>query len=134
MADFVDLSNIDTDNIPEGEIYEDGHELMARITRIGKGVDKNGVDYLMPFFEDPENVNLEDFSDYIPLPTQNDTDKERGRKIRKLKSFAECFGLDLFVPEYSLDDAKGSTGWMILGLGTNKDKSPSNKPKKYLVK
>lgn len=133
MSDFIDLSNFDPDNIPEGEIYEDGHELQARITNITKGIDKNNNPYIMPWFEDPENVNLEDFSDYIPLPGANDTEKEKGRKLRTLKAFNDAFGLGLFDGEYSLDEAKGQTGWMILGIGKSKDGKPTNRPKKYLV-
>jgi hypothetical protein len=133
MSDFVDLSNFDPDNIPEGEIYEDGHELHARITRLAKGTDKNGNDYLMPWFEDPDNVNLEDFSDYIPLPTSNDTEKEKGRKLRTLKAFAESFGLGLFEGEFDLEEAKGATGWMILGIGKSKEGKPTNRPKKYIL-
>jgi hypothetical protein len=134
MADFIDLSGVDVDNIPTGEIYEDGHELNARLTRLANGIDKNNHPYLMPWYEDPENVNLEDFSDFLALPHGEMTEKERGQAIRKLKTFAECFGIDLFSSNYNLDDAKGAQGWMILGIGKDKEGKPNNRPKKYLVK
>lgn len=133
MADFIDLSSENVDDIPEGEILPDGTELEARITRIASGEDKNGTPYIMPWFEDPGNVNVEDFNDYLPLPVQGDTDKERGRKLRDLKAFATSFGLDLFRPEYPLDEAKGALGWMIVGIGKDRDGKNCNKRKKYLV-
>ena len=133
MSDFVDLSNFDPDAIPEGEIIEDGSEVLIRVTRISKAEDKNGTPYLMPWYEDPENVNVEDFSDYLPLPTNEDTEKEKGRKLRNLKSFAECFDIPLFNGEFNLEDAKGKTGWMIVGLGKNKEGKVNNRPKKYLA-
>jgi hypothetical protein len=133
MADFIDISGYNMTDLPEGEMYNDGTELQARITNIIKGVDKNGDDYLMPWFEDPENVNLEDFSDYIPLPGKKDTPKDQGRKLRTLKAFITAFGLEsMFQGEFSLDDAKGAVGWMILGIGKNKEGKPCNRPKKYL--
>lgn len=133
MTDFIDISNFNMDDLPEGEIYEDGAEIQARITRLAKGVDKNQNDYLMPWFEDPNNVNLEDFSDYIPLPSNKDTPKEQGRKLRTLKAFVTCFGLEsMFSGEFNLEDAKGATGWMILGIGKDKEGKPCNRPKKYL--
>lgn len=133
MTDFIDISNYNPDEIPEGEILSDGTELQARLTRIASGEDKNSNPYLMPWFEDPNNVNVEDFSDYLPLPTHEDTEKEKGRKLRNLKAFALCFGLDLFRPEYPLDEAKGALGWMIVGIGKNREGKPANRPKKYLV-
>ena len=133
MTDFIDLSNFDPDNIPEGEILEDGTELQARLTRVSKGEDKNGTPYLMPWFEDPNNVNVEDFSDYLPLPTNDDNEKDKGRKLRNLKAFAVCFDLPLFDGEFNLEDAKGALGWMIVGIGKSKDGKPNNRPKKYLV-
>jgi hypothetical protein len=133
MADFVDLSSYNTNDLPQGEIYPDDTEIQARITRISKGKDKNQTPYLMPWFEDPNNVNLEDFSDYLPLPVPTDTEKEKGRKLLKLKTFAQCFDLDLFGGEFNLEDAKGALGWMILGIGKSKEGTPNNRPKKYLL-
>jgi hypothetical protein len=133
MGDFVDFSGINPDDIPEGEVHPDGTECEIRITNITQGTDKNGVPYIMPWYEDPGNVNVKDFSDYLPRPTNDATEKENGNRIRKLASFAKCFSLDLFVPEFNLDEAKGATGFVLLGLGKDRDGGDINKVKKYLA-
>ena len=133
MSEFIDLSNYDPDDIPEGKIYPDGTEVNARISRMSKDTDKNGTPYLMPWFEDSEDPNVEDWSDYIPLPQSDATEKENGRRLRKLKSFDEAFGLGLFASAFSLEDAKGCTGFQIVGVGKDQDGNPNNKVKKYLA-
>lgn len=133
MADILDLSGFDPDNIPEGEVAPDGTEARLRITNVIKGTDKNGTDYIMPFFEDPENPNLKDFGDYLPLPNGQDTPKEVGNKLRRLKLFSESFQVNIFGGEFDLSECEGQTGWVILGIGKDRDDSPVNKVKKYLV-
>ena len=133
MSDFIDLSNYDPDDIPEGKIHPDGTEVNARISRISRDNDKNNTPYLMPWFEDTEDPNVEDWSDYLPLPEQGATEKENGRRLRKLKSFDEAFGLGLFNSAFNLEDAKTATGFMIVGIGKDQDGNPNNKVKKYLA-
>ena len=133
MSEFIDLSSYDPDNIPEGKVHPDGTEVRAKISRMTKDTDKNGTPYLMPWFEDSEDPNVEDWNDYLPLPTSDDSEKEKGKKLRKLKAFDDSFGLGIFNGSFNVEDAKGAAGWMLLGIGKSQDGEDNNKVKKYLV-
>lgn len=132
MSDFVDLSNYDPDDIPEGKVHPDGTEVNARISRISKDNDKNGTPYLMPWFEDSEDPNVEDWNDYLPLPEADETEKENGKRLRRLKAFDTSFDLGIFSGPFNTEDAKGATGWMIVGIGSGRDGEEQNKVNKYL--
>ena len=132
MNDIIDLSAVANEQPVELKIHPDGTECKIRITNIIQGRNKNDVPYIMPWFEDPDDVYVEDFSHYLELPSKDDQPKARMKKVALLQSFATCFGLDLFAPNYDLEEAKGATGWVILGIGKNQDGSACNKPKKYL--
>lgn len=133
MSDFVDLSNYDPDEIPEGKVHPEGTELKARISRMSKDTDKNNTPYLMPWFEDCEDPNVEDWNDYLPLPEADETDKENGKRLRRLKAFDTSFNVGLFAGgPFNVDDAKGNEGWMIVGVGKGKDGEDQNKVNKYL--
>jgi hypothetical protein len=133
MSDVIDLSTYDPNDIPEGKIHPAGTEMQARISRMTKDTDKNNTPYLMPWFEDPEDPNVEDFNDYLPLPEQDATEKENGKRLRRLKTFDEAFELGIFNGAFNVDDAKGATGWVILGVGEGQDGESQNRVKKYLV-
>jgi hypothetical protein len=133
MSDILDLSNYNPDDIPEGEIHPAGTEVRARIARIAKDVDKNNTPYIMPWFEDPENPNIEEWNDYLPLPEAGETDKNNGKRLRRLKAFGEAFDIEIFSGELNLDEQKSKTGWMIVGVGEDQNGDSCNSVKKYVV-
>jgi hypothetical protein len=129
---FIDLSNYNPDDIPEGKVHPDGTEVNARISRISKDIDKNGTPYLMPWFEDAEDPNVEDWNDYLPLPQAEETEKENGRRLRRLKAFDEAYDLGLFNSAFDLKDAKSASGWQIVGVSKGQNGEDVNKVKKYV--
>lgn len=133
MSDILDLTSYNPGDIPEGKIHPAGLEVQARISRISKDVDKNGTPYIMPWFEDAADPNVEDWNDYLPLPVQGETDKINGKRIRRLNDFGIAFDLDLFNAEFNLDEGKGKTGWMIVGMGKSQDGDDQNKVNKYIA-
>ena len=133
MSDIIDLSSYDPEGIPEPTVHEEGTEIEARITNIIKGTDKNGDDYIMPWFEDSEDANVEDFSKYMPLPSKEATEKQNRRRLRDLVSFSECFDLPIFDGEFDLEDGKGAKGWIIVGIGKDQDGNRVNTAKKFLA-
>jgi len=134
MSQIIDLSSYDPNDIPEGKVHPDGTEVNARISRITNDIDKNGTPYIMPWFEDSEDPNVEDWNDYLPMPTADDSEKDKGKKLRRLSAFDQAFQLGLFDGAFNIEDAKGATGWMIVGEGQNQDGSPCNKVKRYSTK
>jgi len=133
MSEFIDLSSYNPDDIPEGKIHPDGTEVRARISRLAKDKDKNGTPYMMPWFEDADDPNVEDWNDYLPLPEAEATEKENGKRLRRLKAFEDSFQLGLFGGAFNIEDAKGAEGWMIVGIGKTQDGEDNNKVKKYIV-
>ena len=133
MSEFIDLSSYNPEEIPEGKIHPDGTEVNSRISRIAKDTDKNNTPYLMPWFEDADDPNVEDWNDYLPLPEIDQTEKENGKRLRRLKQFDECFQLGIFQGAFNVEDAKSATGFQIVGVGKDQDGNPNNKVKKYLV-
>ena len=133
MSDILDLTNYNPNDIPDAELHPAGTEVNARISRIAKDNDKNGTPYIMPWFEDVSNPNIDDWNDYLPLPTQGETDKVNGKRIKRLNEFGISFGIDLFNAEVNLDEAKGKTGWMIVKMGKGQDGEDQNGVKSYLA-
>ena len=133
MSEFIDLSTYNPDDIPEGKVHPDGTEVRARISRLAKDTDKNNTPYMMPWFEDADDPNVEDWNDYLPLPESDATEKENGKRLRRLKAFEDSFQLGLFSGAFNIEDAKGAEGWMIVGIGKTKDGEDNNKVKKYIV-
>ena len=133
MSDILDLTSYNPADIPEGSIHPAGLEVHARISRIAKDNDKNGVPYIMPWFEDAVDPNIEDWNDYLPLPVEGETDKVNGKRIKRLNEFGIAFDIDLFNAEFNLDDGKNKSGWMIVGVGKGQDGEDQNSVKKYLA-
>lgn len=133
MSDILDLTSYNPNDIPEAELHPAGSEVNARISRVSKDNDKNGTPYIMPWFEDVSNPNIEDWNDYLPLPEGGETDKVNGKRINQLNAFGIAFDVDLFNSEINLEDCKGKTGWMIVKLGSGKDGEPQNGVSKYLA-
>ena len=134
MTESIDLTNYNPDEIPEGKVHPAGSEIRARIMRVSKDTDKNNTPYLMPWLEDADDPNVEDFNDYLPLPGVDETEKENGKRLRKLKTFGECFDIDLFSSSITVDEMKGRDGYVIVGIGESQDGQPVNKIKQYLAR
>jgi hypothetical protein len=133
MSDILDLSSYNPSEIPEGEIHPAGSEVQARISRVTKDVDKNQTPYIMPWFEDPTNPNIEDWNDYLPLPEADETDKNNGKRLRRLQAFSQSFDVDIFSGEVPLQQLAGKKGWMIVGVGKDQNGDDQNSVKKYVV-
>ena len=134
MTESIDLTSYNPDEIPEGKIQPAGTEIRARIMRVSKDLDKNGTPYIMPWMEDADDPNVEDFNDYLPMPGADETEKENGRRLRRLRAFGECFDIDLFGSPVTTDEMKGKDGYVIVGVKEGQDGNPANNVKQYLAR
>ena len=91
-SSFVDLSSMGIDDVPEVYIMPSGSEVEARVVSAMKKRDKNETLFIMPFFDVPAEPDVAEFSKYIPLPTEGESEKENNNRKRTLKLFGECFG------------------------------------------
>ena len=130
--EFIDLSGVNFDETFEPTVLADGEEAELRIVSFMKNVDKNGRDFIMPFFEIPEDQFSKEFGDFLPLPHAEMSPKEKNTALLKLQGFSEAFGIDLSSQLDIKNDIVGQTGWAILGVGKDQDGNPTNKIRKYV--
>ena len=130
--EFIDLSGVNFDETFEPTVLADGEEAELRIVSFMKNVDKNGKDFVMPFFEVPEDQFSKEFGDYLPLPHAEMSPKEKNAALLKLQGFSEAFEIDLSGQLDIKNDIVGQTGWAILGVGKDQDGNPTNKIRKYV--
>jgi hypothetical protein len=121
MSDILNLVQYAIDETPEEELLPAGKEVEGRIVSVLKGTDKNGRDYIMPFFDIPSEPNVAEISKYMPLPGQEGmTEKDNLRAKRDLQYFGQAFDID-WSQEVELDSLIGKTGWFIVGVSPAKD-------------
>lgn len=130
--EFVDLSSVDLDNVPELVILDDGSEVELRIVSCLVDTDKNGNRYMMPFFDVPDEPLFKEFGEYIPFPHDNMSPKEVISAKSKIKNFGESFDIDFSSPIDIKNDLVGQTGNAILGLGKDREGLPVNRIKKFV--
>ena len=136
---FIDIG----DNTPEELVLipagtETKLRIIGYITQEEDGetkyirVDKNGNPYFMPIYEPADEPMADELTDYIPLPHENMTPREKSKAAFKIQTWEACFDL---VDNDSGDFAGsiGAEGDAILGTRTNKrSQEDENYVKKYL--
>jgi len=129
---ILDYSDAGLNDIPEEKTVEARDEYKLNIVSILSGrQDKNGDDYIMPFFEVVGEPLCKEFGDFILVPNPDKmSEKELVKAQRQLGQFLAAFKID---PKFDPDEEQGTEGWAILGLGTGKDGQPQNKINKYMV-
>jgi hypothetical protein len=130
---ILDLSNINPNDVPELEPAPTGEEVTVRIVSVLLGEDKNGKSYMMPFMETPEYPNAPEFGYFMSLPSQDMNEKDRGKAVRKLKTFAEAFDTDLFSGEIDVkEELVGLESQAILSETVDQDGQPVNAIKRFV--
>lgn len=129
---FIDLSGVNLSDTFEPTVHPDGEEAELRIVSFMKNNDKNGNAFVMPFYEIVEDAYSKEFGDYLPLPSEAMSPKEKNAATLKLSGFSEAFGIDFSSQLDVKNDIVGKTGWAILGVGKDQDGNPTNKIRKYV--
>ena len=131
--EFVDLSGIDLNDVYEPKTVEAGTEARLRIVSFMKTKDKNGKDFIMPFFEIIDEPYTKEFGDYLPLPSGDMSPKEVNKAKLRLIAFSQAFDVNLAGTLDIKNDVVGKEGWAILGVGKDQDGQPTNKINKYVT-
>jgi len=79
--------------------------------------DKNGNNYFMPLFEIVDNPTAKELNDFMGLPSDSMTDKERNKSLWKVASFEKCFSIEECKDH---NESIGHEGYVMLGQRTNK--------------
>ena len=131
--EFIDLSGVDLENTYEPTVADAGTEAELRVISFLKDKDKNGTDYIMPFFEILEDPYAKEFGDYMPLPNSSMNPKELNKAKIRLKEFSTAFGINLQGTLDVKNDVVGKTGWAILGHGKDRDGGKINNIRRYMT-
>lgn len=129
---ILDFSDAGLDEVHEEITVEAGEEYKLAIVSILSGKkDKNGRDYIMPFFEVVDSPYCKEFGDFIITPDPEWMSKKELNKARnQLGQFFAAFKMN---PKFDSDEVQGNEGWAILGIDEGKDGQPQNKINKYMV-
>lgn len=133
-ASILDLTGMGMDEVLPEVILPKGTEVEVRITNVNKDTDKNGNDYIMPYFEvinHEDADSIPEFSDYIPLPDSEATVKENNKRKNKINGFLQAFGVDSL--RLNLQELKGLTGFVIVGYRESDDYGAQNTVRKYVT-
>lgn len=131
--EFINLSDdeLGLNETFEPTVMDKGEEAELRIVSFTSGQDKNGDNYIMPFFEVVEDPHCKEFGDYMKIPNADKMSSKELNKARlRIAAWKEAFD----IPNDTLDiknDVIGKTGYAILGVGTDQEDQPINKVNKY---
>ena len=115
MANIINLAQHAIDSVPELELLPAGTEAELRIINILCGEDKNGDNYIMPFFDVPDEPNVQEISKYMVEPAEGMPESKYNKARRDLLAFGQAFDID-WSGEVNLDEQAGKTGYAILGV------------------
>lgn len=111
------LLQYNLDNVKELATVPEG-EYQVRIVNAEMATSqKTGGQYLKVRLELPDESDSKGVTHIIMLPAEDDDDKRKNGRLRNLKNFYECFGVD-FTNGVETEDLVGLTGW---GLITEED-------------
>jgi hypothetical protein len=130
----MSVLDLDLEGAVEPTIVEANEEYELRIMSCLKRDDKNGYEYIMPFFEIIEEPIAKEFGKFMYLPDSGRmSEKELNKCKWTLTVFCDSFGIDHTKTIDHEADLPGLTGWAILGLGTDRDGEECNTIKKFVA-
>lgn len=75
--------------------------------------------------------NAQLINEFLSLPNNQDDETSRGFKERRIKSFCQCFQVDLSGGGIQLETLPGLTGFVILSVENDEKYGDSNRIKRY---
>lgn len=107
------LADFDLNSVPETSAVSEG-EYEAVIVEAGEHVGKtSGKTSIRVVLDLPGEANADTIYHYLSLPTGDDDEKTRNRKLRRIKEFLSAFGLS---QEEDYSDWTGHQAWALVGV------------------
>lgn len=125
------LADFDFDNLPETSAVSEG-EYEALIVDAGEHTGKtSGKTSIRVVLDLPGEANAETIYHYLSLPTGDDDEKTRNRKLRRIKEFLNAFGLS---SDEDYSDWVGRKAWALVGVEEDQQTGqPRNIIKRFLA-
>jgi hypothetical protein len=130
---MFDPSEWQLDDSQEPYAMPDGHEAKLRIVEVTKGTDKNGEQYFQPRLEIVGEPYSKDFTHFLHVPSRKMSDKKINQVRNAMKTFCECFDIDISRPFDPSDDWPGHEGWAILGVRDSEQYGEQNFIRKLIA-
>ena len=124
--------DIDVSNAEEPKAVPGGEEYKIRISGAITNINKNGNPYFMPRFDIVDHPKAKDLTDYIALPYEGMSEKDRVKIEWKIKMFKSAFEIPL-DGSIELDDLIGKEAWAILSLKEDEAYGEQNGVSKYIA-
>lgn len=125
------LADFDLDNVPEAVAVPEG-EYEGVIVDAGEHVGKtSGKTSIRVVLDLPGEANADTIYHYLSLPTMDDDEKTRNRKLRRIKDFLAAFGL---TSNDDYADWVGRKAWMLVGVEEDDQTGlPRNTIKRFIT-
>ena len=124
------LLDYNLDNVPEEAVAEKG-EYEIKLNSCESKPSQAGDPMLRAVITIPEEADVPDIFHYIMLPKDDDTEKDKNNKLRRLLSFLECFGISHeggFDPE----TLGGQTGYAMIKVTESDEYGKQNAISRFL--
>ena len=130
------FEGMDLAGAKEPEVVDANTEAKLVIIGVTAGVDKNGLDYLMPRFEISGNDFAKDFTKFLYVPNSNNKGQMDTKKFERTRwemtEFMATFGINPERPG-DYEDWAGEEGWAILGKSNSDEYGEQNFVKKFIA-
>lgn len=126
---FLDVA---LDDVPELKALEEGeYEVQITSADIGES-DKTGGKYLMLRLEVPTEPESKDFTHVLMLPADGDSEKQRIKRLSRLKEAMEAFGYD-YSQGIETDALEGLTSWAYLAVEESGEYGEQNRVRRFVT-
>lgn len=125
---FLDLS---LEDVPELEALEEG-EYQVQITsaEIGES-DKTGGKYVMLRLEVPAVAESKDFTHVLMLPADGDSEKQKIKRLNRLKEAMQAFGYD-YSNGIETEELVGLEAWAYLMVEESAEYGEQNRVRRFV--
>lgn len=125
---FLDVSLKD---VPELEALEEGeYQIQITSAEVGES-DTTGGKYLLLRCEVPAIPESKDFTHVLMLPADGDSEKQRIKRLNRLKEAMEAFGYD-HSKGIETEDLVGSEAWAFLTIEESPEYGEQNRVRRFV--
>lgn len=131
MTSVLDYNLTD---IPDEAPVEPGEyemKVLSATHKISSTSGKPMVEVVLGVSEEP---NARSVYTYLSLPAEKDDTKAINGKLRRLRSFYDCFAVDYEGGSVELDNLIGETGFCILSEEDDPEYGASNSVRRFLAR
>lgn len=113
---MIDPSELGMEDIHDTYTMPDGKEAQLRILQVSRQSRDDGQIYYVCTHEIVGEDYAEEVADFIYMPHEAQTPKQRNKTKIRLRDYTDCFRLNIKSAFNPVDDWPGAEGWVMLGV------------------